>query len=124
MKIDERAYVLGVVDDDKRVLQSLGDLLESAGFCVRLFESGVAFLQADGMNGIDVLLCDIRMPGVNGVELLRLVGLRRPHLPVILITAGGDIDPSKIRGANYRGTFRKPIDATALLEAIVAALKS
>lgn len=124
MNTEERAYIIGIVDDDRRVVESLGNLLESAGYCVRLFESGEVFLQTDGMNGIDALVCDIRMPGVDGIELLRRVGLKRPQLPVILITACGDIDLSKIRGTNYRGTFCKPIDATAFIEAIASALKS
>lgn len=124
MNTEERAYIIGIVDDDRRVVESLGNLLESAGYYVRLFESGAVFLQTDGMNGIDALVCDIRMPGVDGIELLQRVGLKRPQLPVILITACGDVDPMKIRGANYRGTFRKPIDATAFIEAIASALKS
>src|SRR5712671_3355448 len=63
MKIDERPYVVAIVDDDRRVLESLGELLESEGYAVRLFDSADAFLRADALQDIDALISDIRMPG-------------------------------------------------------------
>ena len=122
MKIDERPCVVAIVDDDSRVLESLGDLLESAGYAVRLFDSAEAFLQAGALAQIDALISDIRMPGVDGVELQRRVALQRPQLPVILITARSDIDLSRVPQTNNRGVFRKPVDADELLRAIAAAL--
>jgi len=111
MKIGERSCVVAIVDDDSRVLESLGELLESAGYAVRLFDSAEAFLQAGALAEIDVLISDIRMPGVDGVELQQRVAIRRPQLPVILITAHSDIE----------GVFHKPVDAEKLLRAIAAA---
>lgn len=75
------------------------------------------------MKDIDLLVCDIRMPGMDGMELLRRVGLERPHLPVILITACSELDLTRVAGTNHRGIFRKPIDGTALIEAIEAAIE-
>lgn len=124
MKAEERSYIIGIVDDDRRVLESVGNLLESAGYDKRLFESGEAFLRGDAIEGVDALISDIRMPGMDGIELLQRVGTRRPQLPTILITASGLADLTAIRGTNYRGTFRKPIDAPALIETIAAALRS
>jgi FixJ family two-component response regulator len=123
MKIEERRHVVAVADDDERVLESLGELLESAGYAVRLFDSADAFLQADPVNEIDALISDIRMPGVDGIELQQRVGIKRPQLPVILITARRDVDPTGIRQANNRGVLRKPVDASELLEALAAALQ-
>jgi len=123
MNHEDRAHVIGIVDDDRRVVESIGNLLESAGYGIRLYDSGEAFLQAGAMKDIDLLVCDIRMPGMDGIELLRRVGLERPQLPVILITACSELDLTRIRGTNHRGIFRKPIDGTALIEAIEAALK-
>ena len=111
------------MDDDQRVLESLGDLLESAGYSVELFESAEAFLRANAVKGIDALISDIRMPGVDGIELQRRVGSARPELPVILITARTDVDLTRIPQPNNRGVFRKPVDATELIKAIEAALK-
>src|SRR5689334_16699883 len=122
MKIDGRPCVVAVVDDDSRVLESLGELLESAGCAVRLFDSAEAFLQAGALAQIDALISDIRMPGVDGVELQRRVAIQRPQLPVILITARSDIDPAAPPQTNNRGVFRKPVDADELLRAIAAAL--
>ncbi len=123
MKIEEHRYVIAIADDDQRVLESLGNLLESAGYCVRLFDSAEAFLQADALNEIDALISDIRMPGVDGIELQRRMAIQRPQLPVILITARTDVDLGGIPQPNNRGVFPKPVDAAELLEAIGAALK-
>ena len=124
MKIEQRPYVIAIVDDDQRVLESLGELLESAGYSVRLFHSGEAFLQADEVNGIDALISDIRMHGVDGIELQRRVGAKRPQLPVILITARSDVDLAGIpQQPNNRGVFRKPVDCAELIKAIGGALK-
>jgi FixJ family two-component response regulator len=71
MKIEARLQVIAIADDDPRVLESLGELLESAGYSVRLFNSADAFLRADAVNEIDALISDIRMPGVDGIELQR-----------------------------------------------------
>lgn len=123
MNTERRPYIIGIVDDDRRILESVGNLFESAGYDVRRFASGEAFLQGDAIEGVDALISDIRMPGMNGIELLQRVSSKRPQLPVILIT-GGDLDLAEIQGANYRGVFCKPIDATGLIETIAAALKT
>lgn len=122
-KIGELAYVIAVVDDDQRFRRSLGNLLESAGHCVRLFDSADEFLQAKALTQVDALISDIRMPGVDGIELQRRVGIMRPKLPVFLITACSDTDPVANQQANNRGLFRKPVDGAELLKAIGAVLK-
>ena len=124
MKIEERPYVIAIADDDQRVLESLGELLESAGYSVRLFNSAEAFLRAAVVNEIDALISDIRMPGVDGIELQQRMAVMRPELPVILITARSDVDLGGIPRPNNRGIFRKPVDAAVLIKAIEAALKS
>ena len=123
MKNEERRHVVAIADDDKRVLESLGELLESAGYAVRLFDSADAFLQANAVNEIDALISDIRMPGVDGIELQQRMGTQRPQLPVILITARRDVDLTGVPQVNNRGVLRKPVDASELLEALAAALK-
>lgn len=123
MEIEEHPHVIAVVDDDHRVLESLGELLESAGYSVRLFESAEAFLQADANDTVDAVVSDIRMPGVNGIELQDRLAARRPHLPVILITARGDVALDRSRKPNNRGVFAKPVDAAELIKAIRDALK-
>lgn len=124
MKIEERPYVIAIADDDQRVLESLGELLESAGYSVRLFNSAEAFLRADAVNEIDALISDIRMPGLDGIELQQRLAVMRPKLPVILITARTDVNLGGTPRPNNRGLFRKPVDAAELIKAIEAALKS
>lgn len=123
MKMEERLYVIAIADDDHRVLESLGELLESAGYSVRLFNSAEAFLGADAVHEIDALISDIRMPGMDGIELQQRVGVMRPGLPVILITARSDVDLAGIPQPNNRGVFRKPVDGAELIKAIETALK-
>ncbi len=76
---------IAVVDDDARVLESMEDLLESAGHAVRLFSSAQSLFDDGILPQIDCLIADIGMPVVNGFELRRLAQDARPTLPVILI---------------------------------------
>ncbi|MFC5422365.1 MAG: response regulator [Stutzerimonas stutzeri] len=112
--------VVAVVDDDPRLLESLEDLLESAGYAARTFSSAHSFL-ADGLSDSDALISDIGMPDMNGFELRDLVKKARPELPVFMITGRHELaDQSRARGIS--GFFRKPFDGQVLLAAIGDAL--
>ncbi len=113
--------VVAVVDDDPRLLESMEDLLESANYLVRCFSSGPSLL-VDGLAGLDVLITDIGMPGMDGFELRDLMTKARPDLPVFLITGRHEIaDQDRAQGISR--FFRKPFDAQALLAAIGDALR-
>ncbi|WP_331375776.1 response regulator transcription factor [Sinorhizobium chiapasense] len=112
--------VVAIVDDDQRVLDSLEDLLESAAYGVRAFSSAHALLSSNALPEIDCLITDIGMPGIDGFELKRLMGERRPDLPVILITGRHEIPAPQ--EAKHNRFFRKPFDGQALLAAIGDAL--
>src|SRR5262249_47994365 len=71
--------VVAVVDDDQRILESLENLLESAGHTVRLFASAPALLESGSLAEIDCLISDIDLPRINGFELMRLVHESRPE---------------------------------------------
>jgi FixJ family two-component response regulator len=102
------------------VTESLADLLESAGYAVRCFSSAEAFLACD-LSDVDVLITDIGLPNVDGLELRNIVMRRRPSLSVFLITGRHEIaDQTRARGIT--GFFRKPFDGTALLSAISEAI--
>lgn len=114
--------VVTVVDDDQRLLESLEELLESAGYVARCFPSAGLFL-AEGLADVSVLITDIGMPGMDGFDLRDLVSKERPDLPVFLITGRHEIaDQDRARGIS--GFFRKPFDAPALLAAIANALRN
>lgn len=114
--------VVAVVDDDPRLLESLEDLLESAGYGSRCFSSAGSLL-ASGLSGVDLLITDIGMPGMDGFELRDRVKKTRPDLPVFLITGRHEIaDQDRAQGVS--GFFRKPFDARMLLSAIGEALRN
>lgn len=112
--------IVAIVDDDRRLLESLEDLLESAGHAVRLFQSAQTLLDSDVLSEIDCLVTDIGMPGMDGFELQRLMGQRRPGLPVILITGRHEI--AEWPQAKHNWFFRKPFDGQMLLASIGDAL--
>ena len=117
-------FVVAVVDDDHRTLESLADLLEAAGYDVRLYTSGKMLWTRDGLSDIDCLISDIGMPDMDGFELRRLALSERPELPVILITGRPELraqDSSNIERDRY---FEKPFDGRQLLAAIRQALGS
>jgi two-component system response regulator FixJ len=111
-----------VVDDDLAVRQSLAFLLASDGIPVRLHDSAAAFLgsvaQAAGC-----LVTDVRMPGIDGIELLRRLRARGDALPVIVMTGHADV-PLAV-AAMREGAFdfvEKPFDDEVFLAAVRAAL--
>jgi FixJ family two-component response regulator len=111
--------VVAIVDDDPRVLESLEELLESAGYQTSSFASADAFI-GNGLGGIDVLITDIGIPGVDGFQLRKWVLDRKPDMPVFLITGRHEIaDRSQAQGIT--GLFRKPYEGQSLLAAIEAA---
>ena len=114
--------VVAVVDDDHRTLESLADLLEAAGYEVRLYSSATMVWKRGGLSGIDCLISDIGMPDMDGFELRRLALAERPELPVILITGRPEVRTqcsSLIERDRY---FEKPYDGQQLLAAIRSAL--
>ena len=116
---------VAVIDDDERVLESLENLLESAGHAVCLFTSAQAFLEDKAFAKVDCVISDIGMPAIDGFELERLARVARPELSIILIT--GRQEFIKRSQATHRvGTeiLLKPVGEQALLKAIGKALAS
>jgi len=120
-EVNTRRPIVAVVDDDPRVLESLGELLEASDYGVRSFLSADSLL-AEGLTGVDVLITDIGLPGTDGFELREIVRHLHPDLPVFLITGRHEIaDQERAKGIG--GLFRKPFDALALLSALGDVLK-
>jgi FixJ family two-component response regulator len=120
LSVIQHKPIVAVVDDDPRVLESLKDLLESAGYVARTFASAAPLIER--LADMDALITDIGMPGMDGFELRDLVGEARPDLPVFLITGRHEIADQQ-RAQGISGFFRKPFDAQALLGAVGAALR-
>ena len=117
--------VISVVDDDDSVRESLSGLIRSVGFGVRVFASAEEFLTSDRLPDTDCLILDVRMPGMNGLELQRRLATNHSAIPIIFITAHGD-EETRVRALNGGAVeyLLKPFSEEALLNAIDAALKS
>ncbi len=117
--------LISVVDDDDSVRESLRGLIRSVGFAVKVFASAEEFLNSDHLRNTDCLILDVRMPGMNGLELQRQLAATDRKIPVIFITAHGD-DEVRSRALNGGAVdyLLKPFSEEALLNAIDAALKS
>jgi two-component system nitrogen regulation response regulator GlnG len=89
-----------VIDDDVSIRWVLEKALQQAGMTVRTFESGEKIISALSQQQPDVILTDIRMPGISGLELLDGINTRSPDLPVIIMTAHSDLESAV---AAYRG---------------------
>jgi FixJ family two-component response regulator len=116
--------IVAVVDDDYRVLESLEDLLESAGYGVRLFASAEQFLDT-AIAEVDCVISDIGMPGTDGFALQQIIRNFRPTLPVILITGRYEFTTARheaVRGGRF--LFEKPFDTRRLLAAIGSELQA
>jgi len=108
-----------VVDDDPSSRSALGRLLKSAGFRVNLFTSAQEFLDFDPVEPEAVMILDVRMPGLNGLELQKRLMDRGETLPIIFLTAFED--PRARRAALQCGAvafLQKPVDEKVLFEAI------
>ncbi len=81
-----------IVDDDESIRWVLEKALQRVGMDVQSFPGAAELLDALQEDTPDVLICDIRMPGVNGLELMERVHAAKPELPVIIVTAHSDLD--------------------------------
>jgi FixJ family two-component response regulator len=120
---DSTRSVVAVVDDDHRTLESLADLLEAAGYDVRLYSSATALYAGGGLADIDCLISDIGMPDTNGIELRRVALSERPELPVILITGRPELRAQYSSMLERDRYFEKPFDGQQLLATIRTALR-
>jgi FixJ family two-component response regulator len=117
-----KQMVVGV-DDDFRVREAITSLLESAGYASLVFSSAEEFLQSGTLAEATCLVTDVRMPGMDGIELHRRVRLVRPKLPVIFISAHRDDEIwERALGGGAVDFMYKPFDAASLLGAIDRAL--
>ncbi len=112
-----------IVDDDQAVLAALTFLLTAEGYAVRAHESARTFLDMIQQDDCGCLVTDVRMPGMNGLDLLAKMKERRVSMPVIVITAHGDV-PLAVAAMKQGAIhfFEKPFDGDALLDTVRAAL--
>ncbi len=110
-----------LVDDDPDLLKLISLRLGSAGYRVRTADSGEAALGALAVARPGVVITDLRMPGMDGLQLFEAIHRAHPALPVIILTAHGTI-PDAV-AATQRGVFgflTKPFDSQELLQKVAA----
>lgn len=115
--------VVFIVDDDGELRDSLCHLVSKGGFIARPYPTADEFLQSFEEPAIGCVLLDLRMPGLNGLELQLELNRRGCELPILFLTGHGDIRAAV--GAVKRGAFdfvEKPFDNHELLELIKAAV--
>jgi two-component system response regulator FixJ len=116
--------VIHVVDDDDDVRASIAFLLTSAGFAVRLHESADAFLQALPTLQSGCVVSDVRMPGLDGISLLRHLKARGARFPTVIMTGHADV-PLAVEAMKEGAVdfIEKPFDASVMLAALRLALE-
>ncbi len=105
-----------VIDDERSIRNTLKDILEYEKYEVELAEDGLKGLEKIKSGEYDVILCDIKMPGMDGIELLEKTGEISSDTPVVMISGHGNIDTAV--EAIKKGAFdfiEKPLDLNRLL---------
>ena len=117
--------MISIVDDNDSVRESLQRLMRSVGFPVNVFASAEEFLDSDRLRHTDCLILDVRLPGMDGLELQCHLATSHSEIPIIFITAYED-DEVRARALNAGAVdyFLKPFNDEDLLDAIDTALKS
>lgn len=118
----EAEALVALVDDDDDMRAATAQLLSINGFKVRSFAGAEAALDAIDAEFPGVVVSDVRMPGMSGIELFRVLHARDPELPVVLITGHGDVEMAvdAIRAGAW-DFLAKPFDPDALLAAVTRA---
>ena len=105
-----------VVDDDPSMASSLTEILDIKGFEVRAATCGAEALQILRDHPVDVMLTDVRMPDMNGVELYRATRKTHPNLRTFLMTAyAADDIIQKGMAEGIKTVFSKPVDINLLI---------
>ncbi|MCE7030912.1 response regulator FixJ [Jiella avicenniae] len=116
--------VVHLVDDDESVRHSIAFLLATAGFAVRVHESGSALLASIDTLQPGCVISDVRMPGIDGLELQRRLKAEGAHLPVVVMTGHADVQLAVQAMKDGAIDFiEKPFDDEAMLAAVRTALK-
>src|SRR5215467_16307448 len=108
-----------VIDDQQSVRHALAEMLGVFGFTVETYDSATSFLAAYNLSRPGCIVADVRMPGMDGIELVRELSKRGANIPVVLISGHADV-PMAVAGikAGAEDFIEKPVDDSALVAAI------
>jgi two-component system response regulator FixJ len=117
------APTIFLIDDQAAIRHALGEMLSVFGFTVETYDSADSFLQAIDQPRSGCVVADVRMPGMDGIELVRELGRRKVPLPVVLISGHADV-PMAVAAikSGAEDFIEKPADDAQLVAAINRAL--
>jgi RNA polymerase sigma factor (sigma-70 family) len=116
--------VVFIVEDDPTVRRAIGRLIRSAGLTAQLFSSAQEFLNAERPDLPCCLVLDVRLPGLNGLELQQMLASQGAAIPIIFITGHGDVPMSvQAMKAGAVEFLTKPFRARDLMGAIQSAIQ-
>jgi two-component system response regulator FixJ len=114
-----------VIDDDEAMRDSLNFLLDSTGFVATLFETAQQFLDALPQLAFGCVVSDVRMPGIDGIELLKRLKVLRSGFPIVVMTGHGDVplavEAMKLGAMDF---LEKPFEDERLIAMIEQALRA
>lgn len=111
--------LIAIVDDDMSIRNATQDLLKAAGFCAATFSNATSFLDSATRSQAACLVADMRMPGMNGIELHEHLAASGAGIPTIIITAHpGELTPERVREAGVTCLLLKPFAPDELLECV------
>jgi FixJ family two-component response regulator len=119
---DER--LVAIVDDDASIRRSTSRLIRSLGYRAEVFGSAEAFLDSGRAAKTACLILDLRMPGMDGLELQRRLAENGPPIPIVFITgrASEEEQQRALRGGAV-AFLRKPVDKEVLVRVLATALQ-
>jgi len=116
---DDQLRMVHLVDDDEAIRRSVGFMLKTSGFQVCVYESGIEFLKSASSLEPGCVLLDIRMPGMDGLEVLAALRAKGVSLPVIIMTGHGDVSLAvQAMKAGALDFIEKPFEKAILVSAI------
>jgi DNA-binding response OmpR family regulator len=122
MKVSQKGYIL-VVDDEETMRRSLADILRLEGYQVQVAPNGEAALVLIRKESFDLILLDLKMPGIDGLEVLQFVSKTVPDTEVILLTAHGSLESAiealRLEAHDY---LLKPASPKQILASVSSAL--
>ncbi|MDT4831264.1 response regulator [Sinorhizobium sp. Sb3] len=114
-----RAKIVAIIDDDRNLRLALQDLLETVGIIGEVYKSAEDFISREGFRTADCILTDLRMPGMSGLELLRMLRTQGHKQPVLIMTsyADADAEASALKGGASE-FLSKPLNSDRLIRSI------
>lgn len=115
----QKEVLVYVIDDDESVRRAFRLLLLSAGLNVRTFSSAKEFLESISPSDSGLIVLDMRMPGITGLDLLKTLAHRKTRMKIIAVSAFDDARTKALaRELGAVVFFQKPVDGQALIDAI------